>query len=336
MARRDLLQEARVTAAAEVAPQIAALSEALSQARSDRNAAIHTAAAGSKGIGRAINRAQGTIKRAYKDTAGLGAAPQSYSGGAYAGAAQNERAVTGTVLASSLANALKEGSDRRIEAAAGRAYRSAAAEGAYRTQVAGIQTKRQSVAAQEGLLAGAALSKLTEAAAGRKNQRILQSQRLDSQASLQTERLASQEAVAGARLQSSAHQSALGRRQQKLNRIAVGNRQDKSIAAADRRAGVKGANGGVKPTSAHVYKGRQSIQVLADHYKTSGQKMHKVAAEARKQGYPETIIQAASQLATNKPIHPSLEKKLNDLGYTIPPEWQGVTVKPHVRRRRSK
>jgi hypothetical protein len=340
MARRNLLYEARVQAAAQVAPQIAALSEALQQARADRNAAIRTAAATSRGIGRAINRAGPSVKRAYSGAVGLGAPSQEFKSDAYRQSAANERAVTGTALASSLGNALKELSDRRIEAAAGRAYRTQAALGQYAGDVAKVQSKRQSLAAQEGLLAASNFSKLTEKQADRDLRVDLQNdaqafQGRESMLQRKNTRLNASRQIAATNLNREdtqsfqAHQNALGRRASRKNTVYSQRQQN-------RRAALGGsAGGGPKPTATTTYKGRQAIQGWVDQYRSSGD-MSSVAAKAKKQGVPSPILLAAANLYDKGYIAPREVKALRNMGVVVPKDWTAQVVKPYVRKRRGK
>lgn len=340
MARRNLLAEAQVTAAAQVAPQIAALGEALQQARADRNSAIHAAAAANAGIAHAIHLAGSSVKKGYRGAQALAAPGQSYSNSQYGAAAGAERSLGTTALASSLANSLKELSDRRISAAAGRAYATQRALGDYEGKVAGVQSKRQSLAAQQGLLTGAAYSKLSESQAdrnlrlslqresesftagqnrlGRKQDRILTNRKITADA-IATEN--AQEFTAG--------QNAKNRRAARRNTVYSQNQQNKRARLAARGTG----GGGPKPSADHVYKGRTSIELIRGEYAKGGS-MHTVAEDARKKGYPEPIINAAADLHTKGHISPQGVRKLEQLGYTVPKEWTGIQVRPHTRRRK--
>jgi hypothetical protein len=343
MARRNLLAEAQVTAAAQTAPQIAALSEALQQSRADRNFAISAAATAYHGLSGAIHRAGPQVKGIYSDAAKGAAGTDAIARPAIAGnptiaaAYGHEASVGGGVLAKAMASRLADLSDKRIAAAAGRAYSVTKATSDYAAAAATNLNKRQNVAAQQGLLTGANLSKLTEAQAGRDLQQSLTNQKLASQATLQSQRLASQESVAGARLRSSDHRAALSRRQQKLGRIDQGKRQDKQIAAADRRAGAQ--VGGLRPTATQVFKGRDQILAVKNQYQSgiaAGKKLHEIAADGRTHGVHEQYLGAGADLATKGYITPPNVKRLNDLGVPVPKEWQGVPVKPHLRKPRGK
>lgn len=354
MARRNLYAEAEAIAASQFAPQVAALGEALTQAKADRNAALHTAAAASKGIGRAINRAGSSVKKAY-DLKGLGlGGGQSYSSGAYGAAAANERAVTGTALASSLANSLKELSDRRIEAAAGRAYRSAAAQGDYAASVSKIRSQRQSLAGQQGLATAATLSKLTEAQAGR-----------DFTAhENELSRLATANENAAQR-QFTHHEDALDRRNSRINAGRSADAELTKLASQQQFTATQNAKSrknariiaGMRtdPDTAsvtqHVAGQRQKIRQAADWYEAlnSGKaavvptgkgktktiksmpELHRFLSE---NGAPQSVIFAASNLGTKGYVAPREVKALQDLGVTVPKDWTGVTIKPHTRRRR--
>lgn len=336
MARRDLLAEAQVQAAAQTAPQVAALSEALTQARADRNSAIRAAAAANAGIAHAIHLAGPAVKAGYTGAQKLAAPPQGYSDERYGRAAGSEQRLGTTALASSLANSLKELSDRRISAAAGRAYATSKAQADYAGNAASIASKRQALASQEGLLTASALSKLTEAMAGRKNQRLMQERSIASAQTI----AANTQAAEDARLLSSqsftASENAAGRKF-KHHEDAAGRKftagQNAAKLAADAAKAQKKAAQAPKPTATEL-KGRQNIQILKDHYDSTGD-MSKAAADARKQGYPEPVIGAAADLHSKGYVTPQNVQKLKVLGYSVPKEWTGVQVRPHTRKRRS-
>jgi hypothetical protein len=342
MARRNLVYEAQVQAQAQVAPQFAALQEALVQARADRNAAIHVAAATSRGVGRAINRAGPQVRAAYK-TSKLAAPAANYGSADYAQVSRNEQAVTGTALASSLGNALKELSDRRIEAAAGRAFRTQKALSDYQSAAATIATRRQSIAGQEGLYAASAYSKLAENQA----QRDFQAQMKASEQAFSAHQNAlsrrqqalTRQASAGqhaADQAAQAHQNALSRRASHANTVysqrQQNTRQQRQIAASGSKS--KAASG-PKPTAALTYAGRQSILAWKHEYDRVGDG-NVVAKDARGQKVPETIIRAAANLHYKNYIAPREVNELRNMGVVVPKEWQGVQVRPHTRRRRGR
>lgn len=344
MARRNLLAEAQVTAAAQVAPQFQALDAALQQARADRDSAISAAATAYHGLSGAIHRAGPQVRKVYSGAqrsargtdviakTQLGALASSPGVDVVKAAYAHEGAVGGTVIAKALASRLADLSDRRIASAAGRAFQVSKANSDYSAAAATNAEKRQGVAQQEGLLTGANFSKLTEAAAGRRNQRLMQERSLNSQANLQSERLASSERVADARLRSSEHTSALSRRQQKLGRIDRAKLQTQRLNAQARTQAHKTASG-PKPTAATTFKGTQAIQAWVDQYKADGD-MSTTADKARKQGIPSPIYNAAADIHSKGYISPAGVAALGRMGIAIPKAWTGVQVKPHTRKRR--
>lgn len=350
MARRNLLAEAQVQAAAEVAPQVAALNEALAQARADRNSAIRAASTVYAGVSGTIHRAGPQVRQVYsgakKQAQGDDALAQGIlsklpsSGGvdtiraAYA----HEGAVGGTVIAKALASRLADLSDRRIAARAGQAFATNKAQADYSAAAATNASKRSALAQQQGLLTGSAFSKLTEAAAGRRNQRLMQQESENFQAS-----------QSQADHAFTAHQNALGRRSDRIN-TGISARGDASKLeqqqqftasqnAKDRQlrrdlAKQSGSAATKAPTGASI-KGRNDIQALVDQYKRSGD-YSSVAKKAKKAGFHDSIIFAASNLASKGYIAPREVRDLAAVGIDLPKEWTGVTVRPHVRRRRSK
>jgi hypothetical protein len=329
---RNLLYEAQATAQAQVAPQFAALQEALATARADRDSAIRTAAVASRGLGRAINRAGPSIKAAYK-TGKLAAAGAKYGSADYAQVARNEQAVTGTALASSRANALKELSDRRIEAAAGRAFRTQKALSDYQSAAATIATRRQSVAAQYGALTASAYSKLAEAQAQR-----------DFQAQMK----ASEQAF-------SAHQNALSRRQQELTREAESSRQASTQAfqahqnALGRRASRRNlvytqkqqnqrtAKTSSAPTKTQIARTDVYLKTI-QAYKADQAKnrpLSQTTREAVKAGVPQAVANAAAEYAKRGHIAPTTADNLRAFGIVVPKSQVGVPIRAHTRRRRT-
>jgi hypothetical protein len=344
--RASLRKQAEAEAFLRVQPQISALREAAAQAVVDRNSAISAAAAASHGIGRAINRAGPSIRRAYsgvsKDAASSGAMVDDVAkslpaagpvGAILSGAITRERAAGSQRQARSLAGALVELSDRRIEAAAGRAYQTSKALSQYAAERSKLSSRASDVAATQGAAAEASFGKLTQAEEDRQLRRDLQSQSLASQKLLTEERLASSEKVAGANRRSSDHRAALTRRQSKLGRIQTAKLQSQRLAAAGTtKKTATTTPGGAPKLTATEQKGRQSISLIQREY-ASGRPMHEVAADARKKGYPEPLIGAAADLHSKGYVSPENVRKLHALGYSVPKEWTGVTVRPHTRKR---
>ena len=344
MARRNLLAEAQAVGAAQVAPQVAALQNALSQAVADRNFAIHAAASAYQGMSGAIHRAGPQIRKNYREAQSSARATDAITAPAIAGspviaaAAAHEGRTGGRIIASQLAARLSDLSNRRIAAAAGRAFQVGKAVTDYNITAATNAQKMQQVGAQQGLYTAAALSKLTESAAGRQNQRLMQERSLNSQAALQSNSLASQQAIAGARLQSSEaiagarlrsseHNAALSRRQQKLGR------QNQRFLQNQR---LKEKSTSPAALSSTTIKGRQSILAWKQAYDKNPHNMSAVHAEAQSKNVPQTIIYAASNLSSKGYIAPREVHELQLMGVSVPKEWTGVQVQSHTRRRRGK
>lgn len=346
MARRNLQYEAQVQAQAQVAPQVYALQEALAQARADRNSAIHAAATAYKGVSGAIHRAGPQVRKNFRESQRMAAGTDAITAPALAGnptiaaAAAHEGRVASHVLSRRLADRLSDLSDRRIAAAAGRAFQVGKAAADYSATAAGIQSKRQNLAAQEGLLAASNFSKLTESQADRDLRVRLQ----DDAQSFDAAKLASEQSF-------TAHQNALGRRADRIEtgmelrgkradrqftaeQNALQRKNSRDIARINKR-GSGGSSSGPQPTAATTFKGRQAIEAWKDQYAASGD-MSKVASDARKKNVPAAIINAAANLHSKGYIAPREVQALERMGIAIPQEWKPQVIRPHLRKRRSR
>lgn len=330
-------RQAQLQAAAQVAPEYAALGAALSQAIAERDTAIHSGRAAFKGISGAIHKAGPRVKKAYSNAQGQSAAAEGLanqtfaslgpSAAPFAAASAREKAVGINVLAQSKANAQKELSDRRIQAAAGAAFAHQKAVGNYAAKSSEIAQKHQQVAQREGLYAANALAKLEQHQADQQFQ-------------------ATQNAI---QRNFQGHENALSRRTSTLNSIrgarAVGARQEDQQAfqagenrksRAQQRSLANAGKGAARPPEA-VFKGRNAILAVEGKYRAdtaSGKKLHEIAADARKNGVAEPILAAGADRATKGYITPYNVKRLQQLGIDVPKEWQGVQVRPHTRKRR--
>lgn len=343
MARRNLQYEAQVQAQAQVAPQVYALQEALAQARADRNSAIHAAATAYKGVSGAIHRAGPQVRKNFRESQRMAAGTDAITAPALAGnptiaaAAAHEGRVASHVLSRRLADRLSDLSDRRIAAAAGRAFQVGKAAADYSATAAGIQSKRQNLAAQEGLLAASNFSKLTESQADRDLRVNLQD---DAQAfqghqnalSRRQDALdrASRAKSDAAQREFTAEQNALSRRATRRNTVYSQRQQNRRTAMSNR-----GSTAGPKPSADTTFKGRQAIQAWRDTYDADGD-MSTTAGKARKKGVPSPIYNAAADLHSKDYISPKGIRDLANMGIVVPKEWTPQFVKPYARKRRSR
>src|SRR3954470_17513684 len=170
---RTLRRQAQAEATLRTAPQASVLREMLIQAMSDRDVAIKAATGSAKGVTAAVNKAGPSLKHVYHDainqahgTSATVDATLSSMGavaGPYQAAMARERGTGADRLSQSLTSALSELSNRRIEAAAGRAQATNAALSEYSTTKAKLTRQASDLANQSGLYASTRLGELTDA-----------------------------------------------------------------------------------------------------------------------------------------------------------------------------
>lgn len=170
---RTLRRQAQAEATLRTAPQASVLREMLIQAMSDRDVAIKAATGSAKGVTAAVNKAGPSLKHVYSDainqahgTSATVDATLSSMGavaGPYQAAMARERGTGADRLSQSLTSALSELSNRRIEAAAGRAQATNAALSEYSTTKAKLTRQASDLANQSGLYASTRLGELTDA-----------------------------------------------------------------------------------------------------------------------------------------------------------------------------
>jgi hypothetical protein len=247
---RTLRRQAQAEATLRTAPQASVLREMLIQAMSDRDVAIKAATGAAHGVTAAVAKAGPSLKHVYSDainqahgTSATVDATLSSMGavaGPYQAAMARERGTGADRLSQSLTSALSELSNRRIEAAAGRAQATNAALSEYSTTKAKLTRQASDLANQSGLYASTRLGELTDA-----------------------ERKARQQA----------HQQALTRRSQAVQN-ALSRKNSRLTAGVDAQGkvipgGAKDTPGGKKHLSASEQRSRG--QLLADAKNQIGQ-----------------------------------------------------------------
>jgi hypothetical protein len=170
---RTLRRQAQAEATLRTAPQASVLREMLIQAMSDRDVAIKAATGAAHGVTAAVAKAGPSLKHVYSDainqahgTSATVDATLSSMGavaGPYQAAMARERGTGADRLSQSLTSALSELSNRRIEAAAGRAQATNAALSEYSTTKAKLTRQASDLANQSGLYASTRLGELTDA-----------------------------------------------------------------------------------------------------------------------------------------------------------------------------
>jgi hypothetical protein len=170
---RTLRRQAQAEATLRTAPQASVLREMLIQAMSDRDVAIKAATGAAHGVTAAVAKAGPSLKHVYHDainqahgTSATVDATLSSMGavaGPYQAAMARERGTGADRLSQSLTSALSELSNRRIEAAAGRAQATNAALSEYSTTKAKLTRQASDLANQSGLYASTRLGELTDA-----------------------------------------------------------------------------------------------------------------------------------------------------------------------------
>lgn len=348
-----LRQQAEAEAVLRYAPQRASLQASLAQAIADRNSAIDAAATVYAGASGAIRRAGPQVRTVYRDArrsaAGADAVARKTLDGLASSAGVDtikaayarEGAVGGAVVAKALAARLADLSDRRIAAAAGRAFAVNRAASTYSAAAATNAAKQSDLAAQQGVFAQTRLGALENEEVGRQLQRDLQSQRLRSQSQLQTERLQSQAQLQSQRLDATAREGMRTRRNARsLARIRSSNakpargpgsltqaQETDRLDAIGRIASVIESapsvpvtkNGSVvgqrKPTEKEI---RQSL--------LSGQ-------SPIGRPVPADLINVAMELAQKGWLSAPNARVLQARGLRVPKAWQPTVVSPHLRRR---
>lgn len=327
----NIRRQAQIEAALKVAPQQAALREALGQAVADRDAAIRAAAAASKGISAAIQQGRKRNRTVYSKaleqgnriTATVDSSLAGLGGVATAHRASlvRERGVGQERLSESLANSLREMSDRKIEAQAGRAYRTQAAQGQYAGEKAKIGQQRLDLAAVQGMTAEKVYGDLLEKAEDRSfkaTQSALQREFQSTQNLLnrKNQRNLAKSAQRARRRegetdrQFKARQNALNRQ----NAVAINN-ADNAASLAKKRASARG-----KPPSATALRGRKTILEGVQTYK-SKDNMRDAAKDMRDEGVPEPIVAGAADMFSKGYITPYNARRLRQLGVTVPRAW---------------
>lgn len=335
MIRRDLWAEAQAQGALRVAPQQAALGEALAQAIADRDSAIRAASVASRGISAAIAQGRKRNRSVYgkaleqgnRITASVDSALANLGGVATAHRASlvRERGVGQERLSESLANSLREMSDRKIEAAAGRAWRMQAARGEYAGEKAKIGARRADLAREQGLAASVAYGGLLEKESQREftaTQNALQREFQGTQnlLSRKNQRNLAKSAQRARRLEGEtdrqfrARQKALDR----ANAQAMNNADNATSLAKSQRAAA------AKPPSATALKGRNTILEVAQKYrqdKRAGKGMAETAKGFRGEGLPEPLLAAGADMASRGYVTPYNAQRLRQLGVTVPRAW---------------
>lgn len=240
---RTLRRQARAEATLRTAPEASVLREMLIQAVADRDVALKAATGAAHGVTSAVNKAGPSLRHVYGDAITqsrttektIDSTLRSMGGPASTirAAMARERGAGAGRLSASLTSALSELSNRRIEAAAGRAQATNAALGEYSTTKAKLTRQASSLASQAGLYASTRYGELTDA-----------------------ERKARREA----------HQKALTRRSQAVQN-ALQRRNSRLTAGVD--ASGKVIPGGAKDTPAS----KRAKKLSASEQRTRGEKL---------------------------------------------------------------
>ena len=170
-ASRTLRRQARAEATLRTAPEASVLREMLMQAMSDRDTAIAAATGAARGVTSAVNKAGPSLKKAYGaaideshgTTATVDAtlSQMGASAGPVQAAMARERGAGAERLSASLASALSELSNRRVEAAAGRAQATNAALSEYGSTKDKLTRQALDLSDQAGLYASTRYGELT-------------------------------------------------------------------------------------------------------------------------------------------------------------------------------
>lgn len=348
-----LRNQAEAEAVLRYAPQQASLHASLAQAIADRNAAIRAAATAYTGASGAIHRAGPQVRRNFREaarsTAGTDAITRKALGGlapspgvdVVKAAAAHEGAAGGRVLARRLAERLADLSDRRIAAAAGRAYVVGRANADYSAAAATNAAKRSDIAAQQGLFAQTRFGALEHEEEGRQLQRDLQRQRLHSQAQLQSDRLVSQASLQAQRLDASEREGIRDRKnarrlasiKAKSNRQRYGvgsltqEQETKHIDAIEQIASI------VK--SAPALPVEKNGRVVGQRRATPKELRQKLLSGDSPIGrpIPADLVDVAMDLASKGWISRRGVEALHRRGLHVPKAWAPTVVGPHLRRR---
>lgn len=176
-------RQAKAEAVVRYGPQRFALQELIAQLIDTRNQKLHAARGAERAIQHVISVGRGETQRNYDraeaTTAGTHAmvdeALQSLGAGAapFAAAIARERGGTTDRLTESEANSLQDLTNRRLEAASGRAYAENAATSEYTSGLGKIQRSYQELAQEEGAFTQGRIGELRKEAADRAFQRDL-------------------------------------------------------------------------------------------------------------------------------------------------------------------
>lgn len=168
---RTLRRQAQAEATLRTAPEASVLREMLMQAMSDRDTAIAAATGAARGVTSAVNKAGPSLKKAYgsaiDESHGTAAtidatlSQMGASAGPVQAAMARERGTGADRLSASLASALSELSNRRVEAAAGRAQATNAALGEYSSTKDKLTRQALDLSNQSGLYASTRYGELT-------------------------------------------------------------------------------------------------------------------------------------------------------------------------------
>lgn len=178
-----LTTQAQNEALVRFGPQRFALRELIQQAITARDLALHAAAGAERGIQAAIGAARHETVQNYQDatatttgTRGLvdqalanlgpGASP-------FAAALARERGAATDRLTTGQANSLQDLTNRRLEAASGRAYTTQAATTQFNNDIGKVQRSYQELAAEQGAFTQGRIGELRKEAADRQFQRDL-------------------------------------------------------------------------------------------------------------------------------------------------------------------